>query len=118
MDESKLHVRIKVWIADDGGNVVFGSGRMRLLEAVDRTGSILQASEELGMSYRSAWGRLKVSEDRLGEALVEKVPGGGRRGGSRLTPKGKQLLDKYHQLIAQVTQSSEATFGRLFLLDE
>ncbi|HPM75993.1 MAG TPA: LysR family transcriptional regulator [bacterium] len=118
MDESKLHVRIKVWVADDDGNVVFGSGRMRLLEAIDRTGSILQASDELGMSYRSAWGRLKVSEERLGEALVEKVPGGGRRGGSRLTPNGKRLLEKYHQLIAQVTQSSEATFGRLFLLDE
>lgn len=118
MNESKLHVCIKVWIADDGGNVVFGSGRMRLLEAIDCTGSILQASEKLGMSYRSAWGRLKVSEERLGEALVEKVPGGGRQGGSRLTPRGKHLLEQYHKLIEQVTQSSEATFGRLFLLDE
>lgn len=118
MGQSKLHVRIKVWVANDDGEVIFGSGRMRLLEAIKRTGSILQASEELGMSYRSAWGRLKATEGRLGEPLIEKVPGAGRRGGSRLTKRGESLLKKYNSLIEQVNKSSKATFGRLFLLDE
>jgi len=33
------------------------------------------AAEELGMSYRAAWGKLKASEEALGMALVEKVGG-------------------------------------------
>jgi molybdate transport system regulatory protein len=70
------------------------------------------------MSYRSAWGRLKATEERLGQPLLEKVPGAGRRGGSRLTKTGKELAEKYRQLINEVTVSSESIFGRLFLVDE
>ena len=117
MFKTNLHVRIKVWVADDGGQVIIGAGRMRLMEAIDRTGSILRAAEELGMSYRSAWGRLKTTQERLGEPLVEKVPGAGRRGGSRLTKNGQLLLAQYQKLIDQLHKSSEATFGRLFLID-
>ena len=118
MFDTNLHVRIKIWVADDEGQVIFGAGRMRLLEAVDRTGSILQAARELGMSYRSAWGRLKTTEQRLGKSLVEKVPGAGRRGGSQLTESGRFLLERYHKLLSQLKKSSESTFGRLFLIDD
>lgn len=114
----KMQVHIKVWIADEEGQVIFGAGRMKLLDAVQRTGSILQASEEMAMSYRSAWGRIRATEQRLGEAVIEKVPGAGRRGGSRLTPRGWELLQKYHQLIEQLEKSSKDTFGELFLLHE
>lgn len=118
MGEIKLHARIKVWITDEDGQVIFGTGRMRLLDAIHRTGSILKASEELSMSYRSAWGRLKATEQRLGEPVIEKVPGAGRRGGSRLTARGKELLAKYHRLIDMLHESSEETFDQIFLVDE
>ncbi len=32
----KLAVNVKVWIEDGDGHMVFGIGRMRILEAVDR----------------------------------------------------------------------------------
>jgi len=118
MGDANLHVRIKVWVADDEKRVIFGVGRMRLLEAIEKHGSILQAAEELGMSYRSAWGRLKATQERLGQPVVEKVPGAGRRGGSRLTPAGKDLLEKYHELIRRVTDASETIFGQLFVEEE
>jgi molybdate transport system regulatory protein len=82
-----MQVRIKVWITGEDGHVIFGAGRMRLLDAVHRTGSILQASEEMKMSYRSAWGRIKATEQRLGEAVIEKCPRG-RRAARGLTPRG------------------------------
>ncbi|MDP8224101.1 MAG: LysR family transcriptional regulator [Candidatus Lernaella stagnicola] len=91
---------------------------MRLLDAIHRQGSILKAAEELSMSYRSAWGRIRATEERLGEAVVEKIPGAGRRGGSRLTSRGKELLDKFHHLVDALDSASSKSFDAIFLEDE
>lgn len=85
-----MRIRYKVWI-ERQGQVLFGHGRLELLLALDRKGSLAQAAAELGMSYRAAWGRLKASEERLGFPLVEHGPRGKRN--SRLTPQGRALLD-------------------------
>jgi molybdate transport system regulatory protein len=118
MNQGKLQVHVKVWLANEGGEAVFGLGLLRLLQGVEQTGSLLQAASALDMSYRSAWGRLKTAERRLGEALLERTPGAGRHGGSRLTPTGRRLLERYGTLVEQITRSSEAAFGRLFLIDD
>ena len=117
MGKSKLEPHVKVWLANERSEPVFGLGLMRLLQGIERTGSILQAANEMGMSYRSAWGRLKTAETRLGESLIERTPGAGRHGGSRLTDSGRLLLARYLALVEQITTSSEAIFGRLFLVE-
>jgi len=117
MSGKKLHVHVKVWLANEEAEPVFGLGLMRLLEGINQTGSILHAASDMGMSYRSAWGRLRAAERRLGEPLLERAPGAGRRGGSRLTAVGRRLLERYSALVRQITRLSEATFGRLFLID-
>ncbi len=59
-----------------------------LLQAVDKFGSLRRASEETGMSYRAAWGLLRLWTDRLGRAPVEM-----RRGqGAGLSEIGRKLL--------------------------
>jgi molybdate transport system regulatory protein len=110
---SQWQVRIKVWLADAEGAVVIGPGRTRLLEGIERTGSILKAAQSLKMSYRRAWGRLKVMEERLGEPLLERQPGAGRRGGTRLTPKGKALLALYQKLTREMQKTSQTALSRL-----
>ena len=52
MGEQRFVIRSKIWIADEKGNVVFGEGRYRILEAVDRLRSLQGAAKELKMSYR------------------------------------------------------------------
>src|SRR6185437_8815318 len=37
------------------GQRYLGGNRVRLLEAIERTGSISQAAREVGMSYKGAW---------------------------------------------------------------
>jgi len=118
MAAQTLNVHLKIWLADPEGRVVFGDGRMRLLEAIDRTGSILQAAEMMGMSYRSAWGRLKQTAERWGTPLIEPMPGAGRRGGSRLTAEGRRLLNQYKELVKRLDQAAQATFGQLFVIDD
>ena len=65
----KLSIKSKIWIEDESGKVVFGTGRLRILELVDRYGSIHAAAKELKMSYRAVWGKIKATEERLGQSL-------------------------------------------------
>ena len=83
-----MKIRTKVWIDDDTGNVIFGSGREYMLEAIDRLGSMNKAAKELGMSYRALWGRIKSTEERLGAEVLVRKAGGGKACGSALTPVG------------------------------
>jgi len=85
-------VRLNVWL-DDKGDLVFGHGRAILLKAVDEAGSLRKAAEELGMSYRGAWGKIKKSEEILGFPLLEKA--GGNKRGYQLTAKGRELMESY-----------------------
>jgi molybdate transport system regulatory protein len=51
--ESPFHIRSKIWVEGANGNVVFGLGRYRILEAVQRLGSLQAAAQELKMSCRA-----------------------------------------------------------------
>jgi len=97
-DFNTMNITHKIWLEKDG-QIVFGEGREEILKAVDEYGSLYSAARRLKMSYRSAWGKIKKAEERLGLKLVE-TPTGGR--GLRLTAEGKRLLDEFHRLEADV----------------
>jgi len=69
MDMGRTTVRLHLWLERSGGTV-FGMGRLQLLERIETCGSLKAAAEDLGMSYRAAWGKLKASEEALGIALA------------------------------------------------
>ncbi len=54
----KLGVKSKIWFVR-GNKHVLGHGLACLLEQVDRVGSLRQAAEIEGMSYRYAWGEIR-----------------------------------------------------------
>lgn len=60
-----------------------------LLRAVAATGSLQQATREIGMSYRYAWGLVGRWSERLGRPLVHLERGRG----ARLAPLGEKLLE-------------------------
>jgi molybdate transport system regulatory protein len=91
-----LKARSKVWLELDG-QAVFGDGKARMLEAVERTGSLTAAAESLGMSFRGFWGRLREMEQRLGVKVVERRHGGRGGGGAHLTAAGEALLGIYRR---------------------
>ena len=85
--DKNFFVRSKIWIEDSGENVVFGLGRFRILDAIERLGLLQAAAKELKMSYRAVWCRVKVSEEGIGRPLVA------REGkGSRLTVHAERLM--------------------------
>jgi len=109
-----MKVRSKVWIDDDHGRVIFGSGRVRMLEAIDRLGSMNKAAKELNMSYRALWGRIKSTEERIGAKVLVTKPGGGKGSGSTLTHTGKRLLENYKRLKERIIKVADQEFVKIF----
>lgn len=106
--ESPFRIRCKIWVEDANGEVVFGLGRYRILEAVKRLGSLQAAAQELKMSYRAIWGRISATERRLGKPLLIREPQG-----SRLTPLGETLLRQFQRLQEKVKTESNKVFNDL-----
>ncbi len=91
-------IRVHVWMETEDG-VFFGTGRAILLEMIDRCGSLKKAAEELGMSYRAAWGKIKKTEEIVGEPLIEKIS---NKEGYRLTPFGKEVKLRYQKWFNEI----------------
>ena len=104
-------IRLHLWM-ERGGGTMLGLGRLQLLERIAHSGSIKAAADQLGMSYRAAWGKLKASEEALGIALVEKV--GGNKCGCRLTPEGHALAETFRLWFGEVERHAVDRANALF----
>lgn len=111
-DNESFHIRSKVWVEDRSGKVVFGLGRLKIIEAISRLGSIQAAAKELKMSYRAVWGRIKATEERLNRPILIRNIGGASGGGSQLTPFAKQLVEQFYQLHSRIITESDRQFGK------
>jgi molybdate transport system regulatory protein len=84
-----------------------GPGKIELLESIQRTGSLRQAAQALGMSYRRAWLLLDGLNRSFGEPASTASIGGQGGGGVRLTPFGLEIIRCYRaaaQAIETVAQ--------------
>jgi molybdate transport system regulatory protein len=106
--KSLFRIRSKIWVENPDGKVVFGLGRYRILEAVQRLGSLQAAAQELKMSYRAIWMRISATEERLGKPLLIRDPKG-----SRLTPLGETLLKQFQRLLKIVETESDDIYKDL-----
>jgi molybdate transport system regulatory protein len=96
MSDIRLTVRV-----DFGSERALGPGKIRLLEAVGRTGSISQAGRLLDMSYRRAWLLIDDLNQCFREPVVTTQSGGAQGGGAALTPFGQELIETYRVIEAR-----------------
>lgn len=90
--QQEATIRLHLWLETSEG-VFFGTGRALLLTKIEEYGSLKKAAEDLGMSYRAAWGKIRRTEEVLGVRLIAQK--GCKKGGHRLTEHGELLKDKY-----------------------
>jgi molybdate transport system regulatory protein len=109
----KGHPRLKLWVVF-GERVKFGEGRAELLETVDRLGSFKKAVEQMGMSYRAAWGYFRDLERAAGVKFLERHPGRGPEGGTRLTPEGRRFVKQYRRFRTSLDGLVERHFKQSF----
>jgi molybdate transport system regulatory protein len=106
----QIVVRFRV---DLSRNCSIGIGKIELLEAIVRTGSISKAAREIGMSYRRAWLLVEDMKVNLDEAVVESNTGGVRGGGASVTAFGKQMIASYRKLETELQGLAKAHLGEL-----
>ena len=105
--------KTNIWLEKDG-KVVLSLWRVRLLEAVEETGSISGAASRMSISYRRAWDKIHECEERLGEKLVDTQTGGEGGGGSRLTPVAKDYIERFYKFIAGLDEFVAQRFKENF----
>jgi molybdate transport system regulatory protein len=107
-----MRLGYKVWLDSDGK--AFGDGPYRLLRLVDKTGSLHKAAGEMNMSYRKAWLMLNSMESRLGFPLLSRQVGGVAGGGSQLTDKAREFLDRYEAFRRETDEVLQAVYLKYF----
>lgn len=95
MDSGAHSISLRIDLAG-GGRI--GPGKVALLEAINRCGSISAAGRALGMSYRRAWMLAEALKEALGTPVLEAVAGGSGGGGARLTPAGHAVVRQYRAM--------------------
>ena len=81
-----------------GKGLILGPGKVDLIEAIERKGSISAASREMGMSYRRAWLLVDALNTMFGRPLVVASPGGVHGGGAQITDFGKAIAAAYRRI--------------------
>jgi len=99
-----------------GESVAVGPGKVALLEAVARTGSITAAAKDLGMSYPRAWNLVHELNRALRQPAVASEKGGERGGRRVLTPMGRQLVETYRRIERKAASASRAELASLITL--
>lgn len=74
-----------------------GPGKIALLEAIQRSGSISAAGRAFGMAYRRAWLLTDELNRMFSQPLIEAHGGGRGGGGAALTPLGKEVVALYRR---------------------
>lgn len=108
-----LAPRSKLWLEVDG-RIALSGWRVALLEAVEATGSLAAAAEQLGVPYRTATYKLREIETSLGVRLVATRSGGATGGGSLLTPEARDYIRRWHAFSADLDAWVAAHFHAAF----
>jgi molybdate transport repressor ModE-like protein len=82
---------------------------LRLLLFVQTTGSIAQAAQSVGLSYRYAWGLLRDAEKLFGNPLINS----GRGRGTDLTPLAEKLIWADRRIAARLSPLLESLASEL-----
>ncbi|HSQ42546.1 MAG TPA: TOBE domain-containing protein [Fibrobacteraceae bacterium] len=76
------------------------SDRMALLRGIRRHGTLMDASRELGISYKTACSWIEAMNNAADGPLLESRHGGADRGSTRLTSLGLAYLERYERMMA------------------
>jgi len=105
---ARMKMQARLMLDDE---IAFGPGKADLLLAIQTTGSISAAGKHLGMSYRRAWLLVDAMNRCFQKPLVETATGGTQGGGTRLTPLGVDVLERYQQLQDDIRALGEKHFS-------
>lgn len=93
----KADVSLGIFLGDD---VKLFARHVRLLKAVQDTGSITQAAQKIGISYKTAWDTLDMLNNKSQKPLLQRADGAKKNSGSCLSEYAKTLISNFEELLA------------------
>jgi molybdate transport system regulatory protein len=90
-----------------------GHGKIRLLELIDREGSISAAARAIDMSYRRAWLLVDEVNRTFSEPVIETQLGGRGGGRAKLTTFGRALVQVYRSVEKDASVAFAARLSEL-----
>jgi molybdate transport system regulatory protein len=102
--------RLRIYIDDIPA---IGPGKVALLEAIIKTGSIRAAALSLEMSYNRAWLLINEMNDCFKQPVVIGSSGGSKGGGAMVTESGHRLVEEYRLLEKEALASSASRIKSL-----
>ena len=93
-----MSIFLRIDFGDDGSLRV-GPGKVALLEAILKHGSIAAAARDLGMGYKTAWLLIDSLNTMFVEPVVVTLPGR-RDGATDVTDFGKKLIASFRNMEA------------------
>jgi len=61
----------RFWLTEDGKNFL-GNGRVRLLQEIQKSGSINAAAKAMKMSYKAAWERINQMNELAKYPIIKR----------------------------------------------
>ena len=108
---TQLRARHKVWFTL-GNSFLMGPNYFRFLRAVDETGTIRQAGQAVGWSYRTCLNRIRRMENILGRRVLETARGGSAGGGAKLSAEGRRLVAIFERWQGDMADYSQRAFRK------
>lgn len=93
---------------DLGEGQRLGPGKIRLLKQIDAAGSIAAAGRAMQMSYRRAWLLVEEMNQMFKTPVIEPQAGGAKGGGARLTPLGREVIQRYAKMEKAAAASAKS----------
>jgi molybdate transport system regulatory protein len=90
-----------------------GPGKIKLLELIDKFGSISEAGRQMGMSYRRAWLLIDNLNRCFRAPVVASQAGGQHGGGASLTEFGHAVVQHYRAVESAAQTASAAHIDAL-----
>ncbi len=100
----------RLWL--DRNGKTFGDGPYELLKRIEATGSLHKAAAQMEMAYSKAWKMIRTIEQRLGFPVLERQVGGRLGGGSRITPRAKELMSFYAVFRKEAQEAVKRIFQK------
>ncbi|MBN1368380.1 MAG: LysR family transcriptional regulator [Dehalococcoidales bacterium] len=97
-------IKGRVWLEKDG-ELYLGWGRIKLLENIDKFGSIASAAQAMGLGYRNAWLWVQAMNRLAPSPLIEVVTGGTGGSHAKLTDEGHKAVAEYKQLHEKLQEA-------------
>ncbi|GAA3509649.1 winged helix-turn-helix domain-containing protein [Aquimarina addita] len=90
-------IKSRIWIEGEEG-VFLGEGRIKILKAIIKEGSLSKAAKKAGMSYKKAWNLVNSINKNAAQPIIITNTGGTGGGGTVITEYGMNMITAFEKI--------------------